>query len=116
MLYFFNATEPVFQTAWFIESLCTQTLVIFIIRTRRIPFFKSKPSKWLILSSLAVVAVALVLPFTLIGDAFDFIEPPVIFLAILAVFAVSYLALVEVVKMVFYRKHAMSLEQTQGIR
>jgi Mg2+-importing ATPase len=45
-----------FQTAWFIESLCTQTLVVFIIRTRQTPFWKSKPGKYLVLSSFSVVA------------------------------------------------------------
>ncbi|MCJ7561032.1 magnesium-translocating P-type ATPase, partial [Candidatus Bathyarchaeota archaeon] len=54
--------EPLFQTAWFLESLCTQTLVIFVIRTRRSPFYKSKPSRLLFLSSLGIVGFALILP------------------------------------------------------
>jgi len=111
MLNVFNATEPVFQTAWFIESLCTQTLVIFAIRTRKTPFFKSKPSPLLLLSSLGVVAFALIMPFTPLGDWFQFIEPPITFMMILVVFIVAYFALVETVKMLFYRRHAHSLEQ-----
>ncbi len=111
MLYVFHATEPVFQTAWFIESLCTQILVIFAIRTRRRPFYKSKPSLPLLISSLSVVAFALILPFTIIGSWFQFTQPPITFLLILAVFVGTYLALVEAVKTLFYRRHAQKLEK-----
>jgi Mg2+-importing ATPase len=66
MIVIFKANEPLFQTAWFIESLFTQTLVIFAIRTRMVPFWKSKPSKALILNIIVVLAVAMALPFTCI--------------------------------------------------
>jgi len=59
----FNATEPLFQTAWFIESLLTQTLVIFVIRTRKTPFYKSRPSRLLLFSSLCIVGFASIVPF-----------------------------------------------------
>ncbi len=118
MLYVFQPMLPpglkfegVFQTAWFIESLCTQTLVIFAIRTRRVPFFRSKPSRYLLLSSLGVVAVALILPYTVIGgDWFGFIQTPLAFLGILALFIAIYLGLVEIVKYVFYRRFGHVLE------
>jgi Mg2+-importing ATPase len=113
MLYVFHATEPVFQTAWFIESLCTQTLVIFAIRTRRTPFYKSKPSRLLLLSSLGVVGFALLLPFTRLGHWFQFTEPPITFSIILAIFIGAYLALIEIVKVLFYRRHALGLEQSR---
>lgn len=113
MLYVFNAwnNAPVFQTAWFIESLCTQTLVIFAIRTRRSPFFKSRPSKALIASSLSVVAVAIVLPLTPIGDLFGFLDPSPLFFIFLAIFVAAYLIMVETLKRVFYRRYAERLEQ-----
>ncbi len=113
MLVIFNAgnNAPLFQTAWFIESLCTQTLVIFAIRTRRSPFYKSRPSLPLLASSLAIVATAILLPLTLIGDWFEFQDPPLIFFMFLIAFIGAYLVLVEVLKVLFYRRHAFRLEQ-----
>jgi Mg2+-importing ATPase len=104
--------EPLFQTAWFIESLCTQTLVIFAIRTRRSPFYKSRPSKLLTFTSLAVVAVALLLPFTPLGDWFGFVRPPPAFFVFLLAFVVVYLTMVETLKRWFYKRFAYRLEQT----
>lgn len=106
MLFVFNATAPVFQTAWFIESLCTQTLVIFAIRTRKIPFLSSMPSMPLTLSSLGVVALTLILPFTPLAAVFQFAVLPVQFFAILAGFVFAYLLLVELMKWWFYRTYA----------
>jgi hypothetical protein len=111
MLFVFNATEPLFQTAWFLESLSTQTLVIFVIRTRRSPFYKSKPSKSLLVSSIAIVAFALILPFTPLGELFDFVTPPLAFFIVLAGLICTYLMLVEAVKKWFFKRYAYSLEQ-----
>jgi Mg2+-importing ATPase len=102
MLYVFKASGPLFQTAWFIESLCTQTLVVFIIRTRKTPFYKSRPSKSLLLASLAVVGVALILPFTSLGAVFEFVRPPPIFFLVLVALIGAYLVLAEIVKKLFY--------------
>jgi Mg2+-importing ATPase len=113
MLQLFSAYvpfQPLFQTAWFIESLSTQTLVIFAIRTRKSPFYKSKPSKPLLLTSLAIVGVAIALPYTLLGDWFQFVRPPLTFFAFLLAFIGAYLLLVEVLKMVFYKRYAQRLE------
>lgn len=63
MLYVFSADEPLFQTAWFTVSLCTQTMIVFAIRTRAVPFFRSRPSRTLAAGSLAIVAAALLVPF-----------------------------------------------------
>ena len=60
MLWVFHARPSLFQTGWFVESLATQTLVIFVIRTRRVPFFRSRPSRALLIASLAVVAAGVV--------------------------------------------------------
>jgi Mg2+-importing ATPase len=103
--------HALFQTAWWIESLVTQTLVIFAIRTRRSPFFKSKPSKPLFLTSMIIVAVAVALPFTPLGAPFGFVQPPLEFFAFLAAFVVAYLALVEALKRIFYRRYAGRLER-----
>lgn len=111
MLFVFNATVPLFQTAWFIESLSTQTLVIFVIRTRRTPFYKSKPSRLLLLSSLSFVGLALIIPFTPLGALFKFVEPPLTFFILLAGLIGTYLMLVEIIKKWFYRRYAYQLEQ-----
>jgi P-type Mg2+ transporter len=106
MIYVFKASAPLFQTAWFIESLFTQTLVIFAIRTRKIPFFRSKPSKLLLLNIVIILIVALAIPFTPLGKLFSFTALPVKFLLILGVFIVTYLGLVEGVKIWFYKRYA----------
>ena len=103
MIFVFKASAPLFQTAWFIESLFTQTLVIFAIRTRRIPFYQSKPSRLLLWNIVIVLVVALVLPFSSAGTFFGFVALPSTFLLILVVFIVAYLGLVELMKKWFYR-------------
>ncbi|WXG41441.1 MAG: magnesium-translocating P-type ATPase [Candidatus Freyarchaeum deiterrae] len=108
MLNVFAASQSLFQTGWFIESLCTQTLVIFVIRTTLTPFFKSKPSKLLTISSLAVVGFALIIPFTPLGALFGFAQPPLLFYIILAGLVGSYLLLVETIKKWFYKRYALT--------
>jgi Mg2+-importing ATPase len=103
--------QHMFQTAWFVESLITQTLVVFVIRTRVSPFWKSKPGKYLVLSSLSVVAAALIIPYTPLGELFHFVPPPPLFYAFLLLFVVVYLFLAEVVKKWFYKRHAYRIEQ-----
>jgi hypothetical protein len=100
-----------FQTAWFVESLCTQTLVVFVIRTRQSPFWKSLPGKYLALSSLSVVAAALIIPYTAVGRLFRFVPPPPLFYVALLLMIVTYLLLAEVVKKWFYKRHAFRIEQ-----
>jgi Mg2+-importing ATPase len=112
MLFVFKASIPLFQTAWFIESLCTQTLVVFVIRTRKTPFYKSKPSRPLLFSSLTIVSLALVIPsIPKLEELFGFQAPPLSFYAILAGFIGAYLILVEIVKNWFYKRYAYRLEQ-----
>jgi len=111
MLFIFDATESLFQTAWFIESLCTQTLVIFIIRTRRTPFYKSRPGKILLFSSLGAVAVALLIPSTPLGVLFQFVRLPPVFYLFLSGMVSTYLVLVELAKKWFYKKYSYRQEQ-----
>ncbi len=100
-----------FRSAWFVESLATQTLVIFAIRTRRFPFFRSKPSRLLLTSSLAMVVLALVVPFTPVGQIFGLVGLPLLFYPILLAFIVGYLGLVETLKRLFYRRYGQRLEK-----
>ncbi|MGD0449532.1 MAG: magnesium-translocating P-type ATPase [Candidatus Bathyarchaeia archaeon] len=103
--------HSIFQTAWFVESLTTQTLVVFLLRTRKTPFYKSKPGKYLLISSLAVVAVAFALPYTALGVIFGFTPPPATFYLALVGIIVGYLFLVEVVKKWFIKRYSYRLEQ-----
>jgi Mg2+-importing ATPase len=106
MLSVLKANETLFQTGWFVESLSTQVLVIFIIRTRGNPF-KSRAHPILVATSLAVVTIGATLPFTPWGAYFGFIAPPAQFYGILAGMVVTYLAIVEVAKRGFYRWHGV---------
>ena len=108
LLWLFHAAtnESLFHTGWFVESLATQTLVVFVIRTAANPL-KSRPSRPLLVSVLAVVAVAIVLPYTPLGSLLQFTPPPVSLLGAIALLAVTYLFLVQAVKSWFYRRHAL---------
>ena len=112
MLFVFNAHEPLFQTAWFIESLTSQILVIFAIRTKRSPFWRSKPSRLLLFSSISIIAFALIIPYTPLGEIFRFVKPPSTFYIALAAILGAYIALVEIVKSWFYKRYGYRLEQT----
>lgn len=105
LLLVFQATAPLFQTAWFIESIVTQTLIIFVIRTRVSPFYRSRPSWQLAFSTVAVIAAALAVPFLPLGTVFGFVPLPPQFYLVLAGLVVSYLAVVEVVKGRFFAGH-----------
>jgi Mg2+-importing ATPase len=111
LLFIFGAGASLFQTAWFIESIFTQTLVIFVIRTRTIPFYTSRPSMLLMASTLLMIVIAGILPFTIIGSFFGFVHPPIPFFAALAVLAGGYLVMVELAKQRFYRKYPDFLER-----
>jgi Mg2+-importing ATPase len=106
MINVFHAGESLFHTGWFIESMATQVLVIFIIRTHKNPL-KSRPNPWLTLCSLMVVAVAVLLPFTPLAGFLGFVAPPPLFFLVLVGMVVLYLLIVEQVKQWFY-KHYVS--------
>ncbi len=105
LIYFFKANEALFQTGWFIESLATQVLVIFVIRTRGVPW-RSRPHPVLAALSLTVVALGILLPLTPLGAPFGFVAPPPAFYAFLLVTVLIYLALIEIAKRLFYRHAA----------
>ncbi|HTA91418.1 MAG TPA: magnesium-translocating P-type ATPase [Polyangiaceae bacterium] len=97
LLKYFHADERSFHTGWFVESLATQTLVIFVIRTAKNPF-KSKPSLALASTSLGVVALGLALPFSPFAHALGFSPLPAAYFAFLALATATYMGLVEIVK------------------
>lgn len=101
----FHAQQPLFNTGWFMESLCTQTLVIHIIRTGKIPFIESKPSQFLIFTSIYIVTIGMVLPFTPLGAYFGFVQPPLLFFPVLIIIVAVYLYMVQIVKSWFIKKY-----------
>jgi Mg2+-importing ATPase len=103
LLLVFHANEALFQTGWFIESLATQVLVIFVLRTRRNPL-KSRPHPLLATTSVAVVVLAVVLQFTPLGSWFGFVPPSTTFLLAITGLTVSYLLLAQGAKWAFYRR------------
>jgi Mg2+-importing ATPase len=116
MMFFFlpYATNPesLFQTAWFVVSIVTQTVIVFIIRTRHSPFWKSKPGKYLVIASITIIAIALTIPFTSFGETyFKFTPLPLEFFAVLAVLVLTYIALAEVVKRWFHKRNSYYVEQ-----
>jgi P-type Mg2+ transporter len=108
MLWVFHAGPTLFRSGWFVESLATQTLVIFAIRTRRVPFFRSRPSVPLLLAALAVVGVGAVLPATSLGRVLGFQPLPGLFFLVLTLMVIAYLVLIEVGKTWFYRTYRPS--------
>jgi len=98
LLRWFHASEAFFHTGWFVESLVTQTLVLFVIRTMQNPL-KSRPSGALAATTIAVALAAVVLPyFGPLARPLGFVPLPVSFLAFIAVATITYLGLVELIK------------------
>jgi Mg2+-importing ATPase len=104
MLGVFHADERLFRTGWFVESLATQTLVIFVIRTAGRPW-QSRPGAGLACGVCACVATGAIIPFTPLAPWLGFTPLPPLFFAILVLMVVTYLGLVEVVKRWFYRRY-----------
>lgn len=106
MLYVFNAAPGEFRAGWFIESIATQTLIIFAIRTRRVPFFRSRPSGGLLWASLGVVALGIYLPLSPLGAVLGFDPLPIPFFLALLAMTVLYLVLVEFAKHWFFARQS----------
>ena len=102
MLRLLHASHDEFRSGWFVESLATQTLVVFLIRTRRIPFFRSSPSLPMILTPIACATIGAVLPSTPLAKPLGFTALPISFFLILSGMVCVYLLLVELAKSRFY--------------
>ena len=104
MLRLLHASHAEFRSGWFVESLATQTLVVFLIRTRRVPFFTSRPSLPMLLTPIVCATVGAILPFTPLARALGFTALPLRFFLILFAMVVAYMMLVEVAKKWFYTR------------
>lgn len=99
-----HLTGGAFQAGWFLESLATQVLVIYVIRTRKIPFLQSRPSSLLALTTVCAVFFALILVTTKLGQVFGFAALSFGTIGLITTLVVSYLIIVEAAKQIFYRK------------
>jgi Mg2+-importing ATPase len=108
MLYLFDCWQnpTLFHTGWFVESIFTQTLIIHVIRTNKIPFFQSWASWPLILSSVIIVALGALLTVSPLADTLGLVPLPTQYWLLLAAILVSYLVLTQLVKTWFYRRFA----------
>lgn len=105
LLKLFEAGDALFQTGWFVESLVTQVLIVFAIRTRR-RFYLSRPHRLLVGLAAVAVTLAVALPLSPIGHWFGFVAPPLWFFGYLIVVTVAYLGLVELIKHFFYSRRS----------
>ncbi|CAN5480248.1 magnesium-translocating P-type ATPase [soil metagenome] len=112
MLYYFGCWDPahasLFQTGWFVESLWTQTLIIHVIRTNRIPFIQSRASWPLIVTTVLIMGVGASLPFSPIGPLLDFTPLPLLYWPLLALILLGYVMLTQVVKAWLLRRRWVS--------
>ena len=106
LIFVFGAwSDPaLFQTGWFVESLLTQTLIIHIIRTAKVPFVESRATPALITTTIIICCVGIALPFTWIGAALGFTALPALYWPLLAVMLVAYAALTHLAKVRFVRR------------
>ena len=110
MLYGFNAwiNPALFQTGWFVESLLTQTLIIHIIRTAKIPFLESRASTALITTTIIIAAIGIALPFTWLGGFLGFVPLPYAYWIALSLILLSYVILTHFVKTWFIRRFGLN--------
>ena len=108
MLYVFDGwNDPsLFQTGWFVESLLTQTLIIHVIRTEKVPFVESRASATLSAASLIICVAGIALPYTEIGGMLKFTTLPSSYWPILAATLIAYGVMTQVVKTWFYRHYS----------
>jgi len=103
LLLVFHATQDQFRTGWFLESVCSASLIVLVIRSRK-PFFRSRPSKYLFATTLLTVVMTLVLPFTPLGLVFGFSSLPISFLLLIGIIVTGYIVSAELAKTIFYKR------------
>jgi Mg2+-importing ATPase len=103
LLFILHAQPDQFRTGWFLESVISASVIVLIIRTRR-SFFKSRPGKYLLISTLLILGVTLIFPFTPLGHLFGFNPLPMSFLLLLGIIVILYIIGAEMAKKLFYRR------------
>ncbi len=105
MMRVFDAGPVLFHTGWFVESLSTQTLVLFVIRTAGNPL-RSRPSRPLTITTLLIVAIGILLPYTPLAGPLGFMPLPALYYLFLFAMTAIYLLLVQVIKSLVMRHYA----------
>lgn len=103
MLWIFRATPELFRTGWFVESLLTELVIALVVRTRR-PFFRSRPGRLLLASTMLLIPFTLAIPYLPYARVLGFVPAPPLLLAALAGITVLYVAAAELTKHWFYRR------------
>ena len=103
LLFILHASPDQFRTGWFMESVISASIIVLVIRSRR-PFYKSRPGKYLLIATMAVVAAALIFPFTPLAQIFGVVTLPLSFLLILGIIMALYILTAELAKKIFYQK------------
>ncbi|MGD0803350.1 MAG: magnesium-translocating P-type ATPase [Candidatus Bathyarchaeia archaeon] len=104
LVYWLQASQELFRTGWFIESVLSEILVTFSIRTRR-RFYESKPSRLLLVASAIMGLMTLVIVYSPVGPLFEFVQPPLWFLGLIFGILIVYFLMVEVVKHIFFSRN-----------
>jgi Mg2+-importing ATPase len=103
LLLILHATTDQFRTAWFVESVISASIIVLVIRTQKL-FFKSKPSRYLLVATLLIVIVTILLPFTPLAELLGFQPLPVTVLLVIGVIVALYVIAAEVTKRSFYKR------------
>lgn len=108
MLFIFHAWKnpALFQTGWFLESLLTQTIIIHVIRTNKIPFIQSVASKPLIITSISIITFGIFLVNSPLAGAFGFVKLPILYYPLIVLTLLCYVMLTQLVKTWYIRKYA----------
>jgi Mg2+-importing ATPase len=101
------SNAALFQSGWFVESLLTQTMIIHIIRTPKLPFIQSRASTTLMATTVFICAIGIVLPFTWLGRTLGFVALPAAYFPVLLGFLLGYAALAHCAKAWFARRWEM---------
>src|SRR5262249_18279724 len=98
-------SQTLFQSGWFIESLMTQTLVVHMIRTRKLPFIQSRPSLALLLMTGLIMATGILIPMGPFAHYFRLQALPFAYFPILAAFLLAYMVLIQMMKNYYVRRY-----------
>jgi Mg2+-importing ATPase len=103
LIFLLDANTELFRTTWFTESIISASIIVLVIRTKR-PLFKSRPRKYLLLAILAIAGLTIVIPYTPLGQIFEFVPLPIPYLIAILLIVLTYVFAAEITKRIFYRK------------
>jgi Mg2+-importing ATPase len=103
LLYGLRAGTAEFRTGWFTESVVSASLIVLVVRTSN-PFYRQRPGRWLLLSTLCIIAFVVILPFTILANILGFSRLPISFYLNVTLIIICYIAAAETAKRFFYRK------------